>query len=124
VAELMIAANSTWGKALAEAGIPALYRAQTGGKVRMTTAAAPHEGLGVDCYAWSSSPLRRYVDLVNQWQLIAWLKGEAPPSRPSRPTCSPRCATSSSPTPPTPNSSAAWSATGACAGCARPAIRP
>ena len=78
VAELMIAANSTWGKALADAGIPALYRAQTGGKVRMTTAAAPHEGLGVDCYAWSSSPLRRYVDLVNQWQLIAWLQGNAP----------------------------------------------
>ncbi|MCE1186733.1 MAG: RNB domain-containing ribonuclease, partial [Rhodocyclales bacterium] len=55
-----------------------LYRAQTGGKVRMTTAAAPHEGLGVDCYAWSSSPLRRYVDLVNQWQLISWLQEEAP----------------------------------------------
>lgn len=78
VAELMIAANSTWGKALADAGIPALYRAQTGGKVRMTTAAAPHEGLGVDCYAWSSSPLRRYVDLVNQWQLIAWIQGSEP----------------------------------------------
>ena len=85
VAELMIAANSTWGKALAEAGIPALYRAQTGGKVRMTTAAAPHEGLGVDCYAWSSSPLRRYVDLVNQWQLIAWVKGEAPAFPPKSP---------------------------------------
>ncbi|MDD2988512.1 MAG: RNB domain-containing ribonuclease [Zoogloea sp.] len=85
VAELMIAANSTWGKALAEAGIPALYRAQTGGKVRMTTAAAPHEGLGVDCYAWSSSPLRRYVDLVNQWQLIAWLQGSMPAFPPKSP---------------------------------------
>jgi exoribonuclease II len=83
VAELMIAANSTWGKALAEAGIPALYRAQTGGKVRMTTAAAPHEGLGVDCYAWSSSPLRRYVDLVNQWQLIAWMQ-RTPPAFPPK----------------------------------------
>ena len=30
-----------------------------------------HEGLGVDCYAWSSSPLRRYCDLLNQWQLLA-----------------------------------------------------
>lgn len=79
VAELMIVANATWGRTLADAGIPALYRAQTAGKVRMTTVAAPHEGLGVDCYAWSSSPLRRYVDLTNQWQLIAWLKGEAPP---------------------------------------------
>jgi exoribonuclease-2 len=81
----MIAANSTWGKALAEAGIPALYRAQTGGKVRMTTAAAPHEGS-----AWTAmpgpAPLRRYVDLVNQWQLIAWLQGTEPAFPPSRPT--------------------------------------
>ena len=37
----------------------------------MQTNAAPHEGLGVTQYAWSTSPLRRYVDLVNQWQLIA-----------------------------------------------------
>lgn len=79
VAEMMIAANAGWGAALRDAGIAALYRAQTSGKVRMTTVAAPHEGLGVDCYAWSSSPLRRYVDLINQWQLIAWLREEAPP---------------------------------------------
>jgi exoribonuclease-2 len=25
----------------------------------------------VACYAWSTSPLRRYTDLVNQWQIIA-----------------------------------------------------
>ncbi|MDP2809400.1 MAG: RNB domain-containing ribonuclease [Rhodocyclaceae bacterium] len=79
VAELMIVANATWGAALRDAGVAALYRAQTSGKVRMTTAAAPHEGLGVDCYAWSSSPLRRFVDLANQWQLIAHLRREPPP---------------------------------------------
>jgi exoribonuclease II len=79
VAELMIVANATWGALLRDAGVAALYRAQSVGKVRMTTAAAAHEGLGVDCYAWSSSPLRRYVDLVNQWQLIAHLKRETPP---------------------------------------------
>ena len=78
VAELMIVANSTWGGLLAEKGIPAIYRAQTGGKVRMTTSPQPHEGLGVAQYAWSSSPLRRYVDLINQWQLIACLNGETP----------------------------------------------
>jgi exoribonuclease-2 len=78
VAELMIVANSTWGKLLADAGIAAIYRAQAAGKVRMTTAALSHEGLGVECYAWSSSPLRRYVDLVNQWQLLAHLSGAAP----------------------------------------------
>lgn len=79
VAEMMIAANAGWGAALRDAGIAALYRAQSAGKVRMTTVAAPHDGLGVDCYAWASSPLRRYVDLINQWQLIAWVRGETPP---------------------------------------------
>ncbi len=78
VAELMIVANSTWGALLRDAKIAALYRVQTAGKVRMSTVAAAHEGLGVECYAWSSSPLRRYCDLVNQWQLIACLKNETP----------------------------------------------
>jgi len=82
VAELMIMANATWGAMLRDAGIPALYRVQTAGKVRMSTIAAAHEGLGVDCYAWSSSPLRRYCDLLNQWQLIALLNGEPPPFPP------------------------------------------
>jgi exoribonuclease-2 len=79
VAELMIVANATWGALLRDANVAALYRAQTVGKVRMTTVAAAHEGLGVDCYAWSSSPLRRFVDLTNQWQLIAHLRSETPP---------------------------------------------
>ncbi|MCL1861625.1 MAG: RNB domain-containing ribonuclease [Proteobacteria bacterium] len=78
VAELMIFANSTWGQLLDEAGVPGLYRVQGGGKVRMATVAAPHEGLGVDCYAWSSSPLRRYADLVNQWQIAAVLNASTP----------------------------------------------
>ena len=42
-----------------------------GVKVRMGTKALPHAGLGVPAYAWSTSPLRRYTDLVNQWQIIA-----------------------------------------------------
>ena len=77
VSELMILANSTWGKLLADKGAAGIYRVKTGvgiqGKVRMTSAPAPHIGLGVTHYAWSSSPLRRYVDMVNQWQLIAVL---------------------------------------------------
>ena len=78
VAELMIVANSTWGGLLAEKNIACLYRAQTQGKVRMTTSPLPHEGLGVPQYAWMTSPLRRYCDMVNQWQLIACLQGETP----------------------------------------------
>jgi len=80
VAELMILANRTWGRLLDERGAPAIYRAQgPAGRVRMTTAAAEHQGLGVSHYAWSTSPLRRYVDLVNQWQLVAVLRGEPLP---------------------------------------------
>jgi len=80
VAELMILANSSWGRLLDERGAAAIYRAQSpAGRVRMTTAAAEHQGLGVSHYAWSTSPLRRYVDLVNQWQLLAVLQGGAPP---------------------------------------------
>ena len=82
VAELMIVANSTWGALLRDAKIPAMYRAQTAGKARMTTVATAHEGLGVDCYAWSTSPLRRFSDLANQWQLIAHLHSTAPPYPP------------------------------------------
>ena len=75
VAEAMILANSTWGGWLAELGVPAIYRSQAslmpGVKVRMSTKPLPHAGMGVKQYSWSTSPLRRYVDLVNQWQIIA-----------------------------------------------------
>ena len=75
VAEAMILANSTWGGWMAELGVPAIYRSQAsllpGIKVRMGTKPAPHAGMGVAQYAWSTSPLRRYVDLANQWQIIA-----------------------------------------------------
>jgi exoribonuclease-2 len=79
VSELMILANSSWGELLAERDVAALYRVQSVGKVRMSVHAEPHEGLGLACYAWMSSPLRRYVDLVNQWQLVASLGGRRPP---------------------------------------------
>jgi exoribonuclease-2 len=75
VAEAMILANSTWGQWLADLGVPAIYRSQAslapGVKVRMGTKSLPHAGIGVKSYAWSTSPLRRYTDLVNQWQIIA-----------------------------------------------------
>jgi len=79
VSELMIVSNSTWGELLAERDIAAIYRVQSSGKVRMSTYPEAHEGLGVSCYAWMSSPLRRYVDLINQWQLGASLAGRRPP---------------------------------------------
>ena len=78
VAEAAIVANSTWGNLLAEHGVPGIYRSQAsmapGVKVRMGTKALPHAGIGVKSYAWATSPLRRYVDLVNQWQIIACVR--------------------------------------------------
>ena len=75
VAEAMILANSHWGGWLASLNVPGIYRSQAslapGVKVRMGTRAAPHAGIGVAQYTWATSPLRRYVDLVNQWQIIA-----------------------------------------------------
>jgi len=85
VSELMILANNRWGEFLAEKNVAGIYRAQTGGKVRMTLSPAPHEGLGVSCYTWSTSPLRRYVDLVNQRQILAAAAGEIPPHTASDP---------------------------------------
>ena len=79
VSELMILVNSSWGELLAERDVAAIYRVQATGKVRFSVHPEPHEGLGVRCYAWMSSPLRRYVDLVNQWQLVAALQGRRAP---------------------------------------------
>jgi len=79
VSEMMILVNSAWGELLAERDIAAIYRIQSTGKVRLSVHPEPHEGLGVACYAWMSSPLRRYVDLLNQWQLAAALAGRRAP---------------------------------------------
>jgi exoribonuclease-2 len=78
VSELMICANSHWGGWLAERGLAAVYRSQSAGRVKMSTAPAPHDGLGVAHYAWSTSPLRRYVDLANQRQLLSAVRSQDP----------------------------------------------
>ena len=74
----MIYVNTEWGKQLADSGIAGIYRSQGGGKVRISTSPAPHQGLGVSQYAWISSPMRRYVDFINQRQLVALLRKEDP----------------------------------------------
>lgn len=79
VSELMILANSTWGEFLAERDVAAIYRVQSSGKVRLSVHPEAHGGLGLSCYAWMTSPLRRYVDLVNQRQLAAALSGARAP---------------------------------------------
>src|SRR3546814_9600147 len=67
----MILTNNRWGGLLAQHGVPGIYRSQQTGRVRMSTQALPHEAIGVPQYAWSTSPLRRYIDLINQGQLLA-----------------------------------------------------
>jgi exoribonuclease-2 len=79
VSELMILVNRSWGELLAERDVAAIYRVQSVGKVRFSVHPEVHDGLGVSAYAWMSSPLRRYVDLLNQWQLVAALSGARPP---------------------------------------------
>ena len=79
VAEMMILANSQWGGLLAEHAVPGIYRSQQAGRVRMSTQALPHDGLGVSQYIWATSPLRRYVDMINQRQLLALLRDQPPP---------------------------------------------
>ncbi|MGE0312442.1 MAG: ribonuclease catalytic domain-containing protein [Lautropia sp.] len=83
VAEMAILANAEWGRYLAEQRVAGLYRSQSVGKVKMGTHPLEHVGLGVAQYAWCTSPLRRYVDLVNQMQLLAALAGRAPPYAPN-----------------------------------------
>jgi exoribonuclease-2 len=55
--------------------VPGIYRSQAslapGVKVRMGTKVAAARRHRREGYAWSTSPLRRYTDLVNQWQIIA-----------------------------------------------------
>jgi exoribonuclease II len=79
VSELMIFVNSSWGKLLATHDVSGIYRTQDNGKVKMSTLPAPHQGLGVAQYLWASSPLRRYVDLINQRQIVGLL-GNQPPA--------------------------------------------
>jgi exoribonuclease-2 len=75
----MIHVNATWGRVLADAGVAGLYRVQSNGKVKFATRPGEHQGLGVSHYLWSSSPLRRYSDLLNQRQLVAVARGERAP---------------------------------------------
>lgn len=79
VSELMILVNTRWARMLDEKQWMGIFRSQREGRVKMGTSAASHQGLGVPHYVWASSPLRRYVDLVNQRQLIALIRGEEPP---------------------------------------------
>ncbi len=70
VSEMMILANSSWAKWLDETETSAIFRVQPAGKVRFSTQSESHIGMGVEHYAWCTSPLRRATDYINQRQLL------------------------------------------------------
>jgi|SRR5690625_367120 len=70
-AELMILTNMLWAGLLQQYELPAAFRSQQNMRTRMSTHALPHKSIGVPYYLWATSPLRRYIDLLNQRQIIA-----------------------------------------------------
>jgi exoribonuclease-2 len=85
VAELMVLSNYTAARWAADNRVPIIYRVQpiVGGdyaaqRPRLSLHPEFHAGVGLDYYAQASSPIRRYMDLVLQRQLLAALA--QPPS--------------------------------------------
>lgn len=76
VSEFMILANCSWGRMLTNHFVPAIYRVkQPNYPVKMTLKPESHTGLNVDYYTWSTSPLRRSADFINQYQIISLVTG-------------------------------------------------
>jgi exoribonuclease-2 len=101
VSECMILYNWLAAKYATETGIPILYRGQQPPQERLPfddshyiyhvfqqrrklhpfsidTVPQPHSGIGVDMYTNATSPLRRYMDLLVQRQMICGLIEEDP----------------------------------------------
>ena len=102
VAETAILANRLKGEFMAASGLPSLYRVQARPRelwqnlgpealfanfsrrrllqrVEVSLSPGLHAGLGLSNYTHATSPIRRYLDLLSQRQLIAGLRGQAPP---------------------------------------------
>ncbi len=80
VAELMVLSNYAAARWAADHRVPIIYRVQPnmGGdyaspQPRLSLHPEFHAGIGLDYYAQASSPIRRYMDLVLQRQLLAAL---------------------------------------------------
>jgi exoribonuclease II len=80
VAELMVLSNYAAARWAADHRVPIIYRVQpsVGGEFatqrpRLSLHPELHAGVGLDYYAQVSSPIRRYMDLVLQRQLLAAL---------------------------------------------------
>ena len=71
IGEMMIYTNVLWAGTLSYLKVPGIFRTQQFGRAKQSSHAIPHQTMGVPQYAWMTSPLRRYVDLLNQQQLIS-----------------------------------------------------
>ncbi|MDY0152782.1 MAG: RNB domain-containing ribonuclease [Candidatus Cloacimonas sp.] len=89
VEEMMIRFNSSLAEFMRDKQIPVLYRnisqyyssgeANPASQAYLSTSAEYHPGIGTAAYLHGTSPIRRYTDLLNQYQLIAALAGEKAP---------------------------------------------
>ncbi|MBM4301607.1 MAG: VacB/RNase II family 3'-5' exoribonuclease [Deltaproteobacteria bacterium] len=105
VGEAMVLANTLASQFMAEQRIAAIYRSQPDprepinpspdksllelwqdrrrlSRVVMDLSPSPHWGLGLPCYTFATSPIRRYLDLVIHRQLLAVVSGHPPVYRP------------------------------------------
>jgi exoribonuclease-2 len=87
VAEFMVLSNYVAARFAADHQVPMIYRVQpgTGGdfstqKPRLSLYPEFHAGVALDHYVQMSSPIRRYMDLVLQRQLIAALSEHGTPA--------------------------------------------
>jgi exoribonuclease-2 len=87
VAEFMVLSNYAAARFATERRIPIIYRVQPGvggapssQRPRLSLYPEFHAGVGVECYAQASSPIRRYMDLVLQRQLVAALAEDGRPA--------------------------------------------
>jgi exoribonuclease-2 len=101
VSESMILYNWLAARFAAETGVPILYRGQEPPQERLSsdgsdyiyyvfqqrrkirplsidTVPQPHSGIGVDAYTNATSPLRRYMDLLVQRQILSGVTGKKP----------------------------------------------
>ncbi len=101
VSEMMIFYNWLTARFCLDNGIPLLFRSQAEpserisqdesgylyyifcqrrklSPLRINTVPNPHSGLGLDVYTQSTSPIRRYLDLVIQRQMLGFLAGNGP----------------------------------------------
>ncbi|GJM15830.1 MAG: ribonuclease [Thermodesulfobacteriota bacterium] len=102
ISEFMILMNRMAGKFLKENNVPGIYRSQPEPisedarshdendplfavhvvkylrAPRVGLDPAPHLSLGIDIYAQATSPIRRYVDLIIQRQIVSKLENDEP----------------------------------------------